>query len=136
VSNPYNYSGPRFEPDRIWGTLFIVLYSLMLAVALLMILGVTSFLAAVGVSSHGGPPFPPIFGAAFAAIAGIIVLASLGIHIVAAVGIHKSQAWGFWLTIIVSLISLGSSGGGTCLVIVPLIYSLLRLTGAVGPRPS
>jgi hypothetical protein len=128
--------GAEFAPDRVWGTIFIVLYGLMLAVAMLVVFGIAAAFSFAGNHEMGSGGFAPkLFGAAFATIASVIILVSLGSHVVAAVGIHKSRAWGFWATIILSIISLASSGGGTCLTIIPLVYSIVRLSGSYGPKP-
>jgi hypothetical protein len=134
----YPVAGGTFEPDRTWGTIFIVLYGLMLAVALffaLLVLGAIGFAAASGPRPSVPMPFM-VFGPAFATVIVVALTATLGIHIVGAVGIHRSQAWGFWLTIILSVLSLLGSSGGTCLTIVPLIYSIIRLSGGYGPKPT
>jgi hypothetical protein len=128
-----NYSpSSSFAPDRVWGIVFIVVYGLMLLGFGLIILGIGAAISFAG-SSHS--PLPSLFGAAFAGVLAIILLASVGAHIVGAIGIHQSRAWGFWATIILSIISLLSSSGGTCLTIIPLVYSILRLSGSYGPKP-
>jgi|GEM_PF-5227604 len=133
-----NYGSGIFPPDRIWGTIFIVLYTLMLLffLAVVLLIGGGITLAAVGSSArHGGLPFAGLVGPAIAGIAMIILVPTIGIHIVGAVGIHRSRAWGFWLTIILSVISLLGSSGGTCLTLLPMIYSIVRLSGGYGPKP-
>lgn len=127
------YQSSSFDGDRLWGTIFVVLYALMLFVALLFVLGVGGAIALGGFSSHS--PFPAFLGGAFATVAGIFVTAALGVHILGAVGIRQSRAWGFWLTIVLSILSLMGSAGFTCLTVVPLIYSIVRLAGVYGPKP-
>jgi hypothetical protein len=135
---PSDSRGLSFGPDRVWGTIFIVLYALMLAVALLIVLGFAGLFSTVAAPQQFGigRPGAALFGAGFAAIAGTLVSVVLGVHILGAVGIRGSRPWGFWATIALSILSLASSGGGTCLTIVPLVYSILRLTGVYGPKPA
>jgi hypothetical protein len=134
---PRPYGPVQFGPDRVWGTIFVVLYSLMLGVALLIVLGITTAITMAGTPENGAPHFAaPFFGAAFATVAAIFLVAIIGVHIVGAVGIRRSRAWGFWATIILSILSLAGSSGGTCLTIIPLVYSILRLTAVFGPKPT
>ena len=128
------FRSTSFDADRLWGTIFIVLYAVMLAVTLIVVFGIGGAIALGGASHHSA--LPMLATGAIATVIGIVLMATLGLHIAGAIGIKQSRAWGFWLTIGLSVVSLLSSGGATCLTIGPLVYSILRLTGAYGPKPT
>lgn len=142
MGRPPHVPTASFKPDGIWGTVFVVLYTGMLAATI-----------AYSCGSHdlGVQTVPPTdefgrhFGRAeFAAMAmgealifmiGIALSAVLVAQIRGAVGIRRGERWGFWLTIWLSVVSLVLSCGWAFLTVVPLIYSILRLSGGYGPKP-
>jgi hypothetical protein len=69
------------------------------------------------------------------ALGAIVLLASVAVHVLAGIGIMRSAAWGFWTAIVVSAVGI-ASGGGAPTAIGVLVYSIMRLTGTIGTKPS
>jgi hypothetical protein len=124
---PSSTANLYFAPDRVWGTIFIVLYSLMFAVVALVVFALSN-------TTWFGDD-APMLRLAQAAMTMVVASIVLAVHVVCAVGIRRSQAWGFWATIMLSIVTLAGSSGATFLTVIPLIYSVLRVTPAYGPKP-
>lgn len=129
---------PPFVPDRVVGSLMGAagLCLGVLSVALLNVyVGMLRPMSNLGrpESQFGVPPGPPPDLTTPMLLIGVLV----AIYLACAIGIFMSRPWGFWLTIgFMVLAGLTSSGGGLMLGVLTIVYSGLRLSGTVGPKPT
>jgi hypothetical protein len=131
------YPGQPFKADRVIGIIIMVLAALMAMCLTIFASLVVGFFGAVVQSAPPGDF--PAGGPVPAAAAGMVVLVICGVaalQMASGYGIYRGQRWGFWMAIVLNVIALGGKGGGSALAIGILLYCILRLTGAIGPKPE
>lgn len=121
-----------FVWDKVAGLVAIVINICCVA----FVAGLASIFAAVGLTAGAVP------GLAAGAIVGVVLMLVIGssvLGVVAGFGMLQGKRWGFLLgAIVFGLATLsnlsGGNGLGVGLEAALMIYSILRLTGNVGPR--
>ena len=112
----------KFQPDAIFGIIMMVLSGLeLLGVILIALVG-----GAIFASAHIG------LGAGVASLL-MVFLAPLAIvKFAAGYAMMTSRQWSFIVAIIFTVLSTLTAPWN----LVLLVYSVLRISGAVGPKPS
>jgi len=116
-----SYATQKYQPDAIFGIILMVLSGLeLLFIGCLALFGAAIFgQASVGLGAGVFSLF-------------MIILAPLAIvKFAAGYGMMASRQWSFIVAIIFTILAAAAPWN-----VVLLVYSILRLTGAVGPKPN
>ncbi len=131
---------PAFQADKVIGGIIIGLSTL----GLIFILLASLFVGAVA-SDMVKESAPPLgmdgLNAAKPMVAAIgiglvVTVVGIGLHIVSGVAIFRGKRAGFILALVLSALALLSGGIGLVMAVGVGLYSILRLWGNVGPRPT
>ncbi|MFI5385862.1 MAG: hypothetical protein ACHQ50_07050 [Fimbriimonadales bacterium] len=133
-----------FPPDRVIGIVIMVgsaLLAVLGIVVSLFLSVVRSMMPVIGDLSAGdnanskSGPLPMHPDPRFFAILIAVVLAIGILQFTSGLGIMRSRAWGFYAAIAASVIGLCGGVLGIVFSVALIIYTIMRLTGSVGPKP-